>query len=781
MAEKWWDGWSTSQREIVAWTPHLLDSACFGESQRDAFKKQLDTSRDAKGAMMLAFILNADTVGKRAQSHYLFNQVILEAGTTVESLLVSSMKGAQPTPFSPEIHGHAAKRIDMSHWKAPNDDAKAWTALLSSAHTPEELERTLIRVLAIDGLMSRYHLTASLSKLASFHTYKGKQISASNVAKRVLPLLVVRAREQMGRLQARSLATLSHCLGTIEHKDKDLMMEIVKVSELLMSDFTTQGLSNLLWGFAKVDLPPTQRWMEAFLGACQSQLAEFKPQEISLVLWSLARLKYRLSPAKMQEILLHTMNNISSYNSHSISTVLWSLGSADHKPDDKFLLAIANEMIQPRKLALFTHQGLSQSLWALSRLKFNPDDNFKTIIVSQIRIMYEGGSDKSKDSENKFNAIDLATFAYSYAALNLPTNDKKLLQLMYRATFKSMSSLKGNHLAQVLWSFAKLSQVPSKTWLDQIFTSIYRHIGTLNARDLSMVAWSLAKLSVFPPRQFLAPFVDRVEVLAGEFEPRQISNTLWALACFNIRPSTLLLAQFFQATDQRLSSYKSSELCQMLWSLADRKCGISFGSSIDKNWVNEFLKVTFLRMPDFTPQGLSSLAWGLHRLNISPPPAWLYSFTNACRGKLTMRKLSALDLGSIINGLRGLNEKLELQKIEDFLLDALDTLSSMEVGGQEYARSQLLYLQRMRVARVHVNSKGQEDTANEHLEGSSPPLNSSSCADEISLEILRGYCDANSSAADMPGQYRRRRLHSATNREYCIFRFDDQEQPSDHL
>jgi hypothetical protein len=679
------------------------------------------------------------------------------------------MKQPPATLPPPTSEAHAAKRIDMSHWNAPRDDAKAWTALIMRAATPEELERTLLSKL--DSQMSGFHLTASLSKLASFHSNNRKKVNAVNVAKRLLPMLVARAKEQMGRLEARSLSTLSHCIGTFEYKDKDLMADIAKASEDHMPEFTPQGLSNLLWGYAKVDLQPSQRWMESYLGTCQSQLTDFKPQEISLVLWSLAHLKYRLAPAKMQDILQHTLSNIASYNSHSISTVLWSLGAADHKPDDQFIQVIAREIIQPEKLPTFTHQGLSQSLWALSRLKFKPDDHFKNTVVTHIRILYEAKSDRSKEwPQRMFNAIDLATFAYAYASLKFPNDDKDLMQLMYRATFNSMYYLKGNHIAQVLWSFAKLSQVPSKGWLDQAFTSIYRHVRTLNARDLSMIAWSLAKMGVFPPKQFMAPFLDRIEVLAGEFEPRQISNTLWALACFNIRPSSLLLAQFFQATDQRLSSYKSSELCQMIWALADRKCGISFGSSIDKTWINEFLKVTFLRMPDFTPQGLSSLAWGLHRLEISPPPAWLYSFTNACRGQLTMRKLTALDLGSLIHGLRGLNQKLDLQKIDDFLLDALDTLSSMEVGGQDYTRSQLSYLQGMRVEpQASSNHQANVGTSSSH-------------GDEISLEILRGYCNAHSSEA---GQYRRRRVMTHSDRDpyggyggYSIFSFTNEEQPT---
>ena len=41
---------------------------------------------------------------------------------------------------------------------------------------------------------------------------------------------------------------------------------------------------------------------------------------------------------------------------------------------------------------------------------------------------------------------------------------------------------------------------------------------------------------------------------------------------------------------------------------------------LDRQWVNEFLKVSFLKMPEFSPQGLANVIWALDRLHVSPPP-----------------------------------------------------------------------------------------------------------------------------------------------------------------
>ncbi len=214
-------------------------------------------------------------------------------------------------------------------------------------------------------------------------------------------------------------------------------------------------------------------------------------------------------------------------------------------------------------------------------------------------------------------------------------------------------------------------------------------IESFNARDLSMFAWGLAKLNVLPPEAFLGKYVQRVEVMAGEFPPQEVANTVWALACFNVRPSSVLLAQLFDATDQRLSSFKAQELSQMIWALADRRC------VLDRQWVNEFLKVSFLRMGDFSGQGLANVAWSLQRLSISPPPAWVYSYVGACRRQMAAGRMSALDLGTVVNALKA---DRKLQKVDDFVVDALDALSTMELGSQAYTQQQLRYFSRLRGA-----------------------------------------------------------------------------------
>lgn len=231
-------------------------------------------------------------------------------------------------------------RVELAEWTAPANDEYAWTGLIMAAQSPDELQRILTGLYALNV----FHLTAAFSKLASF----GRRAPARGghatrpAAQRMLPVLIVRARENLARLQSRPLAIVAHCVGTFQHKDKELMADIAFAAEHRLASFTTQGLCNLLWGFARVDIQPSHRWMDGYLRAVQAQILEFKPQELSVVLWSLARLKFRLTPGKLHDFLQHVHVHLSDYSPHSLSNVLWSLATSEQRPEATWLAEVSS-------------------------------------------------------------------------------------------------------------------------------------------------------------------------------------------------------------------------------------------------------------------------------------------------------------------------------------------------------------------------------------------------------------------------------------------------------
>ncbi len=66
-----------------------------------------------------------------------------------------------------------------------------------------------------------------------------------------------------------------------------------------------QGLSSLLWSFARQGHQPPPRWMESFLACCAADLPAFAPQHMATLLWALAKLHYKVAPARLNMLLAH--------------------------------------------------------------------------------------------------------------------------------------------------------------------------------------------------------------------------------------------------------------------------------------------------------------------------------------------------------------------------------------------------------------------------------------------------------------------------------------------
>lgn len=122
---------------------------------------------------------------------------------------------------------------------------------------------------------------------------------------------------------------------------------------------------------------------------------------------------------------------------------------------------------------------------------------------------------------------------------------------------------------------------------------------------------------------------------------------------------------------------------------------LSFGAAAQQQLVARTHKAVRANVSPPNAQGLSTLIWSLLEMDLHPPPAWAYSFVAAARAALP--DMSALDLGQLVRALQRYNAGAGgLAKVDDFLLDALDRLSSLELEGGAFSAAQVQLLMRMR-------------------------------------------------------------------------------------
>eukprot|EP00798_Chlamydomonas_sp_ICE-L_P028955 gene28955-32149_t len=587
----------------------------------------------------------------------------------------------------------AGPPVELPEWKPPISRAFAITKRISQAENVHHLQQ----VLADNSVgLNEIHVSAAFSRVVKLvkAAARGRGLQAAGTRLlyfQLLPDLSSLAVLHLDKLSARSVSTIVHSLGVLEYMDHELAAELERRAEPMLWDFSTQGLANTMWGFAKLDHRPSPLWMAAFLAICLSSpcLASFKPQEMSSLLWSLVKIKFKVRSEKLEEVLVVVQQQLDEYSSQSLTMIVYSLACCEHQPGEAWLADFATQVVGP-KLRSFTPQGLTQTLWALSKTGFVADAAFKSAVLIRV------------DQQLKqFNSTDQATVLYAFAQLQIQPGPA-ILNKLQMASFGDMWGMGAHDVTAIIWSFAKLGYVPRRKWLSRTVSVLYSHLPTLKPKELVMTIWALARYNLRPPAQFMIAFRHRLDVLAGEFLPQEIANTMWALARFGYYPSRALLAEFFMATNNRLSSFKAMELSHMIWALASVS---HMRLTVDRQWLDEFMKSTFHKMSEFSPQGLNNTIWAMSKLKVDPTPAWLYCYCTACRQQLTAGSLSALDLGQIISSLRDLSMNKQLHKVDDLILDMVDYLAGVELQSQAYTQQQLSLFFSMRASNLTRSKK----------------------------------------------------------------------------
>lgn len=160
----------------------------------------------------------------------------------------------------------------------------------------------------------------------------------------VVPSSVDSSEASPQQLSARQLAGSVHGLAKARHQPTPIWMRrFLEASEqqLIHGAFTTQEMSMMMWGLAKLKLPMDQRpcsqWLHQFCRAALSKADSFKPQELSTVVWAIATMQ--LQPAKqwVQAWLVACSNNIQHFSPYDLSQTVWALATMGHQPSSYWL------------------------------------------------------------------------------------------------------------------------------------------------------------------------------------------------------------------------------------------------------------------------------------------------------------------------------------------------------------------------------------------------------------------------------------------------------------
>lgn len=330
------------------------------------------------------------------------------------------------------------------------------------------------------------------------------------ISSQILPLLVGLLRSMLATLQPRAIATITYSLASLDVRDKELLAELAGRAEGKLSEFTSQGLSNMLWAFARSELQPPARWMEAYLGVCHAKLGTFSAQELATLMWSLSKLKYKVSEDKLADFLSAAHTHMPKAQPQSLAMFAYSLGAMEQRPGEGWLDALVTAMLRSPGLARFTPQGLSQTLWALSRLDYQPSP-----VLAQAVCRHLSSLLSTPKGRASYKGIDLATTMYSMARMRMHVPGVLYSRLL-ECLRQRMLSLDPTHVANSCWALACFQaqnpiRYPNHEFWLAVFSAVHVRLERFNPHDLAMLAWALARLDVPLPEPFLMSFQRRVE------------------------------------------------------------------------------------------------------------------------------------------------------------------------------------------------------------------------------------------------------------------------------
>ena len=450
-----------------------------------------------------------------------------------------------------------------------------------------------------------------------------------------------------------------------------------------MHKFETQGISNTLWSFAKLNKGQSLLFqcMGDYMTDSLESLREFKPQELSNILWAYATLHeyhggffekavdaileldylHRCKPQELSNILwsyatvqhvdpnlFHSIGDhivslddtLDTFNSQCISNIVLAYAKANiHHP--ALFNKIAKCIGLRDGLKHFNSQSIANILWAYASLAESNTEMFHAIgdtICNQQRdkILY------------RFKPQELSNTVWSFATANV--RHVPLFENVGRVIVERggdlIADFKPQELANIVWAYATAEMQCHDVFRkigDSVLTS--NQLKLFNAQELSNTVWAYATANMHHPGLFQRIGNDIVgrDGIIETFKPQELSSTVWSYAKANIsHPGLFTCVGNAIVGLDNLEAFKPQELVNIVWAYA------SLGEHHPFIYQCIGDEIITRDLSTFNSQNLSNLVWAYASIDIKHPKL-LESVSNAIVSRLDNNKLDSFGPQSISN------------------------------------------------------------------------------------------------------------------------------------
>jgi hypothetical protein len=254
-----------------------------------------------------------------------------------------------------------------------------------------------------------------------------------------------------------------------------------------IDSFTPQGIANMLWAFAKLDLTPSAQLLAAASLAATNSIDSFTPQNIANMLWAFAKLDLTPSAKLLEAATLAATNSIDSFTPQNIANMLWAFAKLDLTPSPTLLDAAC--LVATKSINSFKPQEIANMLWAFAKLDLTPSAQ-----------LLDAASSVATNSINSFNPQNIANMLWAFAIIDnsfetLKVHEKKaVLELFKAANDRKVFDTRGKHQIYLAFQYfkyvrildEKLQSIPQE-WLAD-FKSEEQTISNAEKRELNKIS-----------------------------------------------------------------------------------------------------------------------------------------------------------------------------------------------------------------------------------------------------------------------------------------------------
>ncbi|KAK9811917.1 hypothetical protein WJX72_012371 [[Myrmecia] bisecta] len=213
-------------------------------------------------------------------------------------------------------------------------------------------------------------------------THRGSPRTVTAIADRMEKELMHRDR-MPDDWTLRDMAATVWALGCLDERRPRLLKVINGFTFPRSAVLNAIDLSNLMWGFAKLQLPLTVQAQMAYTQRVAELAGSLGPRELSTILWAFGRfetyLSYYPGVELMDKLAARIKPELEDWTPQCISSAAWAFGRMRHHPGP-LLDAFKRKLLQRRdKYAAPDWSGV---IWGMTRLGYHPAELYDSLALA---------------------------------------------------------------------------------------------------------------------------------------------------------------------------------------------------------------------------------------------------------------------------------------------------------------------------------------------------------------------------------------------------------------